>query len=58
MNRVDRLLALILFLQSQRVVTAEQMAAHFELSMRTIYRDLLALGRAGVSVPLVLHITS
>jgi predicted DNA-binding transcriptional regulator YafY len=50
MNRVDRLLALILFLQSRRVVTAEQMAAHFELSVRTIYRDLVALGQAGVPI--------
>lgn len=43
MNRIDRLLALILFLQSRRVVTAEAMAAHFELSVRTIYRDIVAL---------------
>src|SRR6185295_2389867 len=50
MNRVDRLLALILFLQLRRVVTAEQMAAHFELSVRTIYRDLAALGEAGVPI--------
>jgi predicted DNA-binding transcriptional regulator YafY len=50
MNRVDRLLALILFLQSHRVVTAEQMAEHFELSVRTIYRDLAALGEAGVPI--------
>jgi predicted DNA-binding transcriptional regulator YafY len=50
MNRVDRLLAQILFLQSRRVVTAEQMAAHFELSVRTIYRDLAALGEAGVPI--------
>ena len=46
MNRVDRLLALILYLQSRRVVTAEEMAQHFELSIRTIYRDLAALGEA------------
>lgn len=50
MNRVDRLLALILYLQSKRVVTAEEMAGHFELSVRTIYRDLNALGEAGVPV--------
>src|SRR6187551_462883 len=50
MNRVDRLLALIVFLQSRRVVTAEQLAAHFELSVRTIYRDLAALGEAGVPI--------
>ena len=50
MNRVDRLLALILLLQSRRVVTAEIMATHFELSVRTIYRDLAALGEAGVPI--------
>ena len=50
MNRVDRLLALILFLQSRRVITAEQLAEHFELSVRTIYRDLAALGEAGVPI--------
>jgi predicted DNA-binding transcriptional regulator YafY len=50
MNRVDRLLALILYLQSRRVVTAEEMARHFELSIRTIYRDLAALGEAGVPI--------
>ncbi len=51
MNRVDRLLAEIVFLQSKRVVTADEMAAHFHLSVRTIYRDLTALGEAGI--PLV-----
>jgi predicted DNA-binding transcriptional regulator YafY len=50
MNRIDRLLALILFLQSKRVITAEELAAHFELSVRTIYRDLAALGEAGVPI--------
>jgi len=50
MNRVDRLLALILHLQSRRVVTAEELAGHFELSVRTVYRDLNALGEAGVPV--------
>jgi predicted DNA-binding transcriptional regulator YafY len=50
MNRVDRLLALILHLQSRRVVTAEELAGHFELSVRTVYRDLNALGEAGVPI--------
>lgn len=50
MNRVDRLLALILYLQSRRVVTAEELAAQFELSVRTIYRDIAALGQAGVPI--------
>lgn len=50
MNRVDRLLALILFLQSRRAATAEDMAQHFNLSVRTIYRDMRALGEAGVPI--------
>lgn len=50
MNRLDRLLALILYLQCRRYCSAESMAAHFGLSVRTIYRDLAALGEAGVPV--------
>lgn len=48
MNRIDRLTGMILLLQSHRVITAEQIAAHFEMSVRTVYRDLAALGEAGV----------
>lgn len=50
MNRIDRLTAMILLLQSQRVVTAEQIAGHFEISVRTVYRDIAALGEAGVPI--------
>ncbi|MDX3774155.1 YafY family protein [Chromatiaceae bacterium AAb-1] len=50
MNRVDRLLALILYMQSRRYCTAEMMAGHFGLSVRTIYRDLAALAEAGVPI--------
>ncbi|WP_437879414.1 helix-turn-helix transcriptional regulator [Pseudomonas sp. LRF_L74] len=50
MNRTDRLLALILHLHTRRHVTAEQLAEHFGLSVRTIYRDLAALGEAGVPI--------
>lgn len=50
MNRIDRLTGLILLLQSHRVLTAERMAEHFEISVRTVYRDLAALGEAGVPI--------
>jgi len=50
-NRVDRLLAIILYLQGRRSTSVEDLANHFGLSIRTIYRDLIALGEAGV--PLV-----
>lgn len=50
MNRIDRLTGMILLLQGQRVITAEQIAEHFEISVRTVYRDLAALGEAGVPI--------
>src|ERR1700761_9425242 len=50
MNRTDRLVALVMLLQSRRVTTASHMAAHFEVTERTIYRDLAALGEAGVPI--------
>jgi predicted DNA-binding transcriptional regulator YafY len=51
MNRTDRLLAIVLELQARGKLRAEDLAARFETSKRTIYRDMLALGEAGV--PLV-----
>lgn len=54
MNRTDRLLAVVLELQGKGWQRAEDLAATFECSRRTIYRDLQALGQAGVpliSVP-------
>jgi len=50
MNRIDRLTGMILLLQSHRLITAEQIAAHYEISVRTVYRDLAALGEAGVPI--------
>ena len=50
MNRVDRLMAMVLRLQGRRVVRAEDIAAHFEISVRTVYRDISALGEAGVPI--------
>lgn len=50
MNRTDRLVAMVMFLQGRRVVTAEELARHFEVAVRTIYRDFAALSEAGVPV--------
>src|SRR5262245_36692873 len=50
MNRIDRLYGLVEELRAagRRGRTAWQLAAHFEVSVRTIERDLSALGEAGV----------
>lgn len=50
MNRTDRLVSLVMMLQSRRVVTAAELAAHFEVTDRTIYRDLAALAEGGVPI--------
>src|SRR3974390_3241091 len=50
MNRVDRLMAIVVRLQSRRVVRAEDIAGQFEISLRTVYRDLAALGEAGIPI--------
>ncbi len=50
MNRTDRLVAMVLYLQGRRVVRAAEMAAHFGVTERTIYRDVAALGEAGVPI--------
>lgn len=48
MNRTDRLLAIVLELQGKGRQRAEDLAETFETSKRTIYRDIQALGEAGV----------
>ena len=50
MNRTDRLLAILLELQRKGSRRAEDLAATFETSKRTIYRDIQALCEAGVPI--------
>ncbi len=50
MNRIDRLFAILLRLQTRRIVTAQDLAAHFEISERTVYRDMAALQQMGVPI--------
>ena len=49
MNRTDRLTGIILALRGGRR-TAAELAARFEVSRRTILRDVAALGEIGVPV--------
>src|SRR5260370_530860 len=48
--RADRLLSILLLLQTRGRMTARELAEHMEVSERTIYRDIEALGMAGIPV--------
>lgn len=48
MNRVDRLLGYLLILQGRKLVKARDLAERFEISERTVYRDMQALNEVGV----------
>ncbi len=50
MNRIDRLTAILIQLQTKRVVKAEEIADRFDISLRTVYRDVKALMEAGVPI--------
>jgi predicted DNA-binding transcriptional regulator YafY len=50
MNRIDRLTAILIQLQTKRVVKAEEISDRFEISLRTVYRDVKALMEAGVPI--------
>ncbi len=49
-SRLSRLTAILLQLQSRRLVTATSLAAKFDVSVRTIYRDIRALEQSGVPI--------
>jgi predicted DNA-binding transcriptional regulator YafY len=48
--RSSRLLSILILLQLRQRLTAEQLAREFEVSVRTIYRDIDALSAAGIPV--------
>ena len=48
--RADRLISLLLLLQTRGRMTARELADELEVSERTIYRDITALGVTGVPV--------
>lgn len=48
--KVDRLVSMIMILLEKRRVGAQELAAMFEVSPRTVYRDMEAINQAGIPV--------
>lgn len=50
MNRIDRLFGMLTLLQSKKYVTGEKIAEKFNISVRSVYRDIKALNEQGIPV--------
>ncbi|WP_264531095.1 helix-turn-helix transcriptional regulator [Flavobacterium sp. N502540] len=50
LKRLSRLTAILIVLQTKRLLTASELAEKFLISKRTIYRDIKALEQAGVPI--------
>ncbi len=50
MNRIDRLFGILTMLQSKKYVTCEKIAEKFNISIRSVYRDIKALNEQGIPV--------
>lgn len=50
MNRIDRLSAILIQLQSKNIVKAQEIADRFDISLRTVYRDIRSLEEAGIPI--------
>lgn len=50
MNRLERISSILVQLQSRSVITAQQIADRFEISLRTVYRDIRTLEEAGIPI--------
>ncbi len=48
MNRIDRVTAILIQLQSTKIIKAQDIASRFNISLRKIYRDIRTLEEAGV----------
>ncbi|MGB1003080.1 MAG: helix-turn-helix transcriptional regulator [Salibacteraceae bacterium] len=50
MNQLSRLISILTLLKSKRVLTATEVSERFDVSVRTVYRDIRKLEEAGVPI--------
>lgn len=50
MNRIDRLSAIVIMLQSSSSIKIKQITDRFNITTRTVYRDIKALEEAGIPI--------
>lgn len=48
--RSDRLLSIVIIISQKGLVTGQELANHFEVSLRTIYRDIEKISEAGIPI--------
>ena len=48
--QIDRLFQIVLILLNKKTITAKKLSEHFNVSIRTIYRDIEALSFAGIPI--------
>jgi len=48
--RIDRMLSIVITLLQQEKISARELAEKFEVSVRTVYRDVEAINRAGIPI--------
>ena len=48
--QINRLFEIIYILLNKKLITATELAEHFEVSVRTIYRDIDTLSSAGIPI--------
>ena len=48
--KIDRLIGITMYLLNRNIVSAQELANKFEMSVRTIVRDMEALNLAGIPI--------
>ena len=50
MNRINIVTSILIQLQSKKIIPAKEIAQRFNISLRTVYRDIRTLEEAGIPI--------